>query len=238
MIISYDGTFFHGFQRQPNEITVQEVLETKLSIIFKSKITTHASGRTDAFVHAIGQVVHFDHEQNIPCDNLRKVLNKHIYPHIYIKDIEIVSDTFHSRKSAIKKEYHYFVSINEFNPLKANYCLFFHDRIDINNIREAMKYIVGTHDFKSFSKNNITKNTTRTIYSFDLIVKDGILEFIIVGNGFLHNMVRIIVSLMLKVGEGRFKPEDVERLMNERNRKAIPFVAQAQGLYLWKVYYE
>lgn len=237
MTISYDGTFFHGFQRQPKELSVQEILEAKLSIIFKSKITIHASGRTDAFVHAVGQVIHFDHEQLIPLDNLRKVLNKHIYPHIYVKDVEIKDENFHSRKSAIKKEYHYYVSINEFNPLKANYCLYFHDRIDINNIREAMTYIVGTHDFRSFSKNHLAKNTVRTIESFTLDIKDGILAFKIIGNGFLHNMVRIIIALMLKVGEGRFKPNDVKRLIEEKNRKAIPFVAQAQGLYLWKVYY-
>lgn len=237
MIISYDGSFFHGFQRQPNEVTIQEVLEEKLSIIFKSKIIIHASGRTDAFVHALGQVIHFDHEQFIPLDNLKKVLNKHIYPHIFVKEVQIVEESFHSRKSAIKKEYHYFVSINTFDPLKANYCLFFHDRIDINKIREAMTYILGTHDFRSFSKNHLAKNTVRTIESFELDIKDGILEFKIIGNGFLHNMVRIIVALMLKVGEGRFIPSDVKRLIEEKNRKAIPFVAQAQGLYLWKVYY-
>ena len=107
MIVQYDGSCFHGFQRQPDEISVQQVLEEKLAIIFKSKIVIHGAGRTDAFVHAKGQVVHFDNEQLIPCDNLRKVLNKHIFPHIYIRDISFVDNTFHSRKSAIKKQYKY-----------------------------------------------------------------------------------------------------------------------------------
>ena len=83
MIVSYDGSFFHGFQRQPDEISVQQVLEEKLALIFKTIIVIHGAGRTDAFVHAKGQVVHFDSDQFIPCDNLRKVLNKHIFPHIY-----------------------------------------------------------------------------------------------------------------------------------------------------------
>lgn len=238
MIISYDGTFFHGFQRQPDEISVQQVLEEKLTIIFKSKVVIHGAGRTDAFVHAKGQVVHFDNDQLIPCDNLRKVLNKHIFPHIYVKEIKFVSKDFHSRKSAIKKEYRYLVSINEFDPLLSNYMLFFHDRININNIRSAMEYIVGTHDFKSFSKNKITNNTTRTIESFTLTVDKGILEFAIVGDGFMYNMVRIIIALMLKVGEGRFKPEDIKKILDGKERRLAPFVAAPQGLYLWKVFYD
>ena len=130
------------------------------------------------------------------------------------------------------------VSINEFDPLKSNYMLFFHDRININNIRLAMEYIVGTHDFKSFSKNKITKNTVRTIESFTLTVDKGILEFAIVGDGFMYNMVRIIVALMLKVGEGRFKPEDIKRILDGKERRLAPFVAAPQGLYLWKVHYD
>lgn len=238
MIISYDGTFFHGFQRQPDEISVQEVLEDKLLIIFKTKIVIHGAGRTDAFVHAKGQVVHFDSEQLIPCENLRKVLNKNIFPHIYINDIKFVPNDFHSRKSAIKKEYRYYVSMNEFDPHKSNYMLFFHDRINIANIRLAMEYIVGTHDFKSFSKNKITKNTVRTIESFNLTVENGVLEFSIVGDGFMYNMVRIIVALMLKVGEGRFKPEDIKRILDGKERRLAPFVAAPQGLYLWNVHYD
>ena len=238
MIVSYDGSFFHGFQRQPDEISVQQVLEEKLAIIFKTKIVIHGAGRTDAFVHAKGQVVHFDSDQLIPCENLKKVLNKHIFPHIYIKEIRFVPNEFHSRKNAIKKEYRYLVSINEFGPLKSNYMLFFHDSININNIRLAMEYIVGTHDFKSYSKNKITKNTVRTIESFTLTVDKGILEFAIVGDGFMYNMVRIIVALMLKVGEGRFKPEDIKRILDGKERRLAPFVAAPQGLYLWKVHYD
>ena len=238
MIISYDGSFFHGFQRQTKYISVQEVLEEKLSEILKLDITVHGSGRTDAGVHAKGQVIHFDSEQYVPPLNLMKILNKKVYPHIYVLSSEIVDETFHSRKSAISKEYRYYVSINTFDPLKVNYMHFFHDRIDISKIREAMTYIIGTHDFKSFSKNKTVKTTVRTIEEFELNIYDGVLEFRIKGTGFMYNMVRIIVAIMLKVAEGKLEPYDVKRIIDGKERTLAPWVAPASGLYLWKVYYE
>lgn len=238
MIISYDGSFFHGFQRQTKYISVQEVLEEKLSEILKLDITVHGSGRTDAGVHAKGQVIHFDSSQYVPPLNLMKILNKKVYPHIYVTSSEIVDESFHSRKSAISKEYRYYVSINTFDPLKVNYMHFFHDRIDISKIREAMKYIVGTHDFKSFSKNKTVKTTVRTIEEFELNIIDGVLEFRIKGTGFMYNMVRIIIAIMLKVAEGKLQPSDVLRIIDGKERTLAPWVAPASGLYLWKVYYE
>ena len=238
MTISYDGSFFHGFQRQTKYISVQEVLEEKLSEILKIDITVHGSGRTDAGVHAKGQVIHFDSSQYVPPLNLMKILNKKVYPHIYVTSSEIVDESFHSRKSAISKEYRYYVSINTFDPLKVNYMHFFHDRIDISKIREAMKYIVGTHDFKSFSKNKTVKTTVRTIEEFELNIIDGVLEFRIKGTGFMYNMVRIIIAIMLKVAEGKLQPSDVLRIIDGKERTLAPWVAPASGLYLWKVYYE
>lgn len=238
MTVSYDGSFFHGFQRQTKYISVQEVLEEKLTEILKTNVTVHGSGRTDAGVHARGQVIHFDSTQYVPPLNLMKILNKKVYPHIYITSSEIVDESFHSRKSAISKEYRYYVSINTFDPLKVNYMHFFHDRIDISKIREAMTYIVGTHDFKSFSKNKTVKTTIRTIEEFELNIKDGILEFRIKGTGFMYNMVRIIVAIMLKVAEGKLEPSDVLRIIDGKERTLAPWVAPAAGLYLWKVYYE
>lgn len=238
MTVSYDGSFFHGFQRQTKYISVQEVLEEKLTEILKTNVTVHGSGRTDAGVHARGQVIHFDSTQYVPPLNLMKILNKKVYPHIYITSSEIVDESFHSRKSAISKEYRYYVSINTFDPLKVNYMHFFHDRIDISKIREAMTYIVGTHDFKSFSKNKTVKTTVRTIEEFELNIKDGILEFRIKGTGFMYNMVRIIVAIMLKVAEGKLEPSDVLRIIDGKERTLAPWVAPAAGLYLWKVYYE
>ncbi|HHU24142.1 MAG: tRNA pseudouridine(38-40) synthase TruA [Bacilli bacterium] len=238
MIISYDGSYFHGFQRQKDYLTVQEILEKAISEIAKETVTVKSSGRTDTGVHALGQVIHFDILNKIPPKNFAKVLNKKLYPHIYIKEAQIVDDLFHARKLAVKKEYHYIVSLNEFNPLEAMYKHFFHNRIDIAKIKEAMTYIVGKHDFKTFNKNKQIKNTVRTIESFELEAKNNELIFKIVGDGFMHNMVRIIIALMLKVGEGKYEPSEVKQMIEGRNRKLVPYVAPANGLYLVKVYYD
>jgi len=237
MIVQYDGSCFHGFQRQLGYNSVQETLEKTLTEILKTEVVIKSAGRTDAGVHALGQVVHFDSPQLVPEKNLKKITNKKVYPSIYIKDVQYVDDNFHSRISSIKKEYRYYVSINEYSPLKAKYVHYFHNRIDIEKIRKAMTYIVGTHDFKSFSKNHVIKNTVRTIELFELNVNDGVLEFRIIGNGFMYNMVRIIVALMLKVGEGKFAPEHIKTVLEGKERKFAPYVAPPQGLYLWKVYY-
>ncbi len=237
MIVSYDGSYFHGFQRQSKLISVQEKIEQVLSEITKEEIKIHGAGRTDAGVHAYGQVVAFNTTRIIPPENFQKILNKKLYPHIYIRTIKIVDDHFHPRIDAIKKEYHYLVSINRFDPLKVNYQYYFHDRIDISSIRKAMEYIKGTHDFKSLCKTTDEKNTIRTIEEFDLEVENGILEFTIIGDGFLRNMVRIIIALMLRVGEGKIKADDVLKILEGKSRKLAPWVAPACGLYLWKVYY-
>lgn len=238
MIIQYDGSKFHGFQRQKNYNSVQETLELTLKEILKTDVVIKGAGRTDAGVHAVGQVVHFDSEQLVPEKNLKKIVNKKVYPNIYVKSVEYVNESFHSRVSSIKKEYRYFVSLNEFSPFKAQYLHYFHNHIEIDKIKEAMKYIVGTHDFKSFSKNHVIKNTVRTIELFELNINENVLEFRIVGTGFMYNMVRIIVALMLKVGEGKFAPEYIKSVIEGKDRKFAPYVAPPQGLYLWKVYYE
>ena len=185
MIVQYDGSCFHGFQRQLGYNSVQETLEKTLTEILKTEVVVKSAGRTDAGVHSLGQVIHFDSPQLVPEKNLKKITNKKVYPNIYIKDVEYVDESFHSRISAVKKEYRYFVSLNEYSPFKSKYVHFFHNRIDIDKIKEAMTYIVGTHDFKSFSKNHVIKNTIRTIELFELNVNDGILEFRIIGNGFI-----------------------------------------------------
>ena len=237
LTISYDGAYFHGFQRQKDLISVQEEIEKALTIIMKEPITINGSGRTDAGVHAKGQVIDFKTIQNVPCKNLIKIMNKRLYPHIYVIDAEVVDDNFHSRIYAVRKEYHYLVSINTFDPLKANYITFFHNRIDIEKMKKAMTYLVGEHDFRSFAKTQDDDNTIRTIESFELDVNDGILEFKIVGNGFMRNMVRIIVAVILRVGEGKLQVEDVRKILEAKSRSKAPWVAPAQGLYLWKVEY-
>ena len=237
LTISYDGSYFNGYQRQIGLPTVQGKIEEALKIIFKEDITIKSAGRTDTGVHAINQVAHFDSDINVPIKGLKKVLNKSLQPHIYIKDINIVDETFHARLSATSKEYHYYISTNEYNPLKSSYVYYYNHNIDIDKIKKAMNCFIGTHDFKSLSKGHDKEETIRTIYSFDVAEKSGVYEFIIIGNGFLRNMVRIIMAILLKVNENKISIDDVTKIINEKNRKTAPWLAPAEGLYLFNIFY-
>lgn len=237
MIVSYDGAYFHGFQRLTKLTSVQAVIENALSQIFKQSIVIKGAGRTDAGVHAKGQVVHFDSEQLIPPENLQRVLNKMVLPHIYVLNISIVDESFHARISAIKKEYRYYICTGTIDPTKTAYCLYYNYPLDIEKIKEAMQYFIGTHDFKSFSKASEKENTVRTIELFELNINNDMLEFRIIGDGFLHNMVRIIMALLVKVGSGKKTPADVKTILTSGDRRLVPFTLAPQGLYLWEVSY-
>lgn len=237
LTISYDGSCFHGFQRQNNKVSVQETIENALKIVFKKDITIKSAGRTDAGVHALNQVVHFDAKSSIPLIKLRNVLNKIIAPHIYIKSIEVVDEAFHSRLSPHIKEYRYYISTNEFDPLKSNYLYFYPFLLDISKIKEVIKLFIGTKDFKALSKRHEKENTIRTITSFEVNQTDGIYEFIIKGNGFLHNMVRIMIAIILKVNENKISTDDVKKIIESCDRKTAPWCAPANGLYLYNIYY-
>lgn len=237
LTISYDGSYFYGFQRQTKLTSVQQVIENALSIIFKDEILIKGAGRTDALVHAYGQVAHFDHVQFIPLDKLKKAINKIIAPHIYIRNIQIVDETFHARISAKVKEYRYYISTNEFDPLKSNYIYFYNKKIDIEKIKSAINEFIGTKDFKSLSKGHDKENTIRTIYSFTVNENNGEYEFIIKGNGFLRNMVRIIIAILLKVNEDKVKIEDISKILTDTNRTKAPWTAPANGLYLYNIEY-
>ncbi len=237
LIISYDGSCFFGFQRQKDKVTIQSTIEQALAKIFKKNINIKSAGRTDTGVHAINQVCHFDSDQLIPTNQLQKVMNKMIQPHIYIKEIKIVDDKFHARLTPHKKEYRYYISTNEFDPLKSNYIYFYNYKIDEKKIKETLKLFVGTMDFKSFSKGHEKENTIRTIDSFEVNYQNGEYEFIICGNGFLHNMVRIMIAVILKVNEGKLDIEDVKNIIKSRDRKKAPWCAPANGLYLYNIIY-
>ena len=237
LTLSYDGSYYYGFQRQTKLISVQEEIEKCLNIIFKEEIKIKGAGRTDVNVHAIGQVAHFDSDLRIPLDRVKKAMNKILAPHIYIKEVEIVDDGFHARISAKEKEYRYYISTNEFDPLKSNYIYFYNQKIDLEKVKEALPYFIGTKDFKTLSKGHEKENTVRTIYSFTVNEKDGIYEFVIRGNGFLRNMVRIIIALVLKINENKITKEDIQTILEGKTRKLAPWLAPANGLYLYSIKY-
>ena len=239
-VVSYDGSLFHGFQSQGDLRTVQSEIENALYIIHKKNVTIYASGRTDALVHAQGQVFHFDSDIVMKEWNMKNAINTRLPKDIHIVSVEIVDESFHARFSAIKKEYHYKIALGEYNPLKRNYLYYTgypRNKIDYQKMEEASKIFIGEHDFKSFTKNHEIANTIRTIYSLDFVYEKDELIIKIVGNGFLHNMVRIIVGMLFEVGKGKMTKEGLQDVMRALDRTKAPKIAPSNGLYLYKVYY-
>ncbi|MDD3170727.1 MAG: tRNA pseudouridine(38-40) synthase TruA [Bacilli bacterium] len=236
--VSYDGTNFHGFQIQDDLRTVQKEIEDVLLIINKCKTIIYPSGRTDTGVHAYGQVFHFDSDIIMGCWNMQNAINSRLPKDIYLTKVEKVDDSFHARFNAVKKEYHYMIDFGEFNPLYRNYRYYCHFRnIDRQLLEEVAKSFVGKHDFRSFTKNKKLLNTTREIYSIDFFWDKDLLTIKIIGSGFMHNMVRILVAMWLEVGRGKYSKEQLKVITEEKNRVFAPKIAPASGLYLYKVYY-
>ena len=237
--VCYDGSQFHGFQTQDNLRTVQIEIENALQIIHKKKINIFACSRTDAGVHAYGQIFHFDSEIDMPEWNMKRAINSRIPDDIYIKKVEKVSDEFHSRYQVSKKEYHYLIDIGEYNPMQRNYRYYpIYRNTNIDAMEEASKIFIGKHDFKSFTKNHQIENTVREIYEISFERVESLVTIKFVGNGFLHNMIRIIVGMLLEVGWGNLTKEDLKVILEKKNRTLAPKIAPASGLYLYKIYYE
>lgn len=240
MTFSYDGTFYDGYQIQVNKKTIQKCIEDKLTMINSNKyVHISASGRTDKGVHAINQKAHFVLDKNInPC-TLKKSLNKLLPNDIYIKDIVLVNNNFHARFNVIKKEYEYKINLGEYDPLNSNYIYQYNKSLDIDFMKKAASYFIGTHDFKSFTKIDTEKeNYIRTIYEINLKLENNILLINFIGNGFLRYMVRNLVGTLINVGEHKINPEDINTILNGKDRKKAGIKAPACGLYLKNVYYE
>ncbi|WP_171014975.1 tRNA pseudouridine(38-40) synthase TruA [Culicoidibacter larvae] len=243
-IVQYDGSRFAGFQRQPGLRTIQGTIEAALKKLFSAEVIIHASGRTDAGVHAMAQVFHFDMPFDIPEENIKLALNRMVMPDIYITDVFSVNDEFNARFDAVAKEYRYKI-INlknqPFLPMKNDYYSYVNMDLDHEKILAAIPLFIGEHDFASFASLRRSKHTTtwRTIhrleYYFDA---DGNYEFRICGSGFLRYMVRTIVGTLLQVGSGRFTIEDIEDMFAAPDRRKAGKSAEPNGLYLWRVWYD
>ncbi|MCC8353590.1 tRNA pseudouridine(38-40) synthase TruA [Bacillus sp. AF23] len=240
--ISYDGHLFKGYQVQPGKRTVQDELEKALAVLHKSKdrIPVVSSGRTDSGVHAAGQVIHFDTPLSIPAERWPYALNALLPDDIAVKTAEIADDGFHARFSAVKKEYRYFVYTEKYpDVFKRHYAYHFSYRLNVQNMREAAKHLLGTHDFTSFcAAKTEVQDKVRTIYELEWTETDGGLQMRITGSGFLYNMVRIIAGTLLDAGIGKISPDDVKSMLEAKNREAAGRTAPGHGLYLWNVYYD
>ena len=166
-----------------------------------------------------------------------RALNSLLPDDIYILESHEVHPEFHSRYHGKVKEYRYQLSLNNYDPLRRNYVYYHRRPLNVENMREAMKYLLGTHDFTSFCGNLDDVDKVRTIYQAELMEDEGELTFIFVGNGFLRYMIRIMVGTLIQVGEGRKKPEDIKTIIDAKDRRLAPLTAKPQGLYLQRVDY-
>lgn len=237
--ISYDGTNFAGYQVQPNLRTVQSAIEAVLKKMHNKDIRITASGRTDAFVHALGQVIHFDTSLNIPAEQWKRALNTQLPDDISIVQVEKVADNFHARYDVTKKEYRYRISTQkDVDVFKRLYTYHYPYELNMEKMKEAAVYFVGTHDFTLFcSARTEVVDKVRTIYEVRMEQQGDEIEIAFVGNGFLYNMVRILVGVILAAGQGRIEPHEVKDVLEKQDRKLSTRTAPGHGLYLWKVYY-
>lgn len=241
MNLSYDGHNFMGFQRQSGNIrTIQGVLENTISRIFNDDITITASGRTDAGVHALKQVVSFECKKEVlDLDKLRYSLNCMLPQDIHINKVMQVNDDFHPRHNVINKTYQYKINMGEANPFYENYRYEFKRKLDLELIKLAVKEFIGEHNFKNFTtKEEDNHEFVRRIDDIFIENKGDVVTFTLIGNGFMRYMVRMIVGTLIMVG---LKKEDylfVRNKLKESPRNVVIYKAPPQGLYLVDVKYK
>jgi tRNA pseudouridine38-40 synthase len=239
--IEYDGSDFHGWQRQPNVRTVQGALEEALGRLFCMRVEIDGTSRTDAGVHAIGQRASFAGTFGIPTDRIKFAANNMLPDSIHISKVEEVPERFHARFDATGKTYRYVIrNTQDKNVFDRNYCLYVGPALDLEAMKAAALQFVGTHDFKSCQASGGPEklSTVRTISELE-IDKDGDkITIEVTGDGFLYNMVRIISGTLVEVGLGRIRPDQIKDILLSKDRAKAGYTAPPQGLYLVQVYYE
>ena len=239
LVLSYDGSRYKGWQKLgKHELTIQEIVETTISKVLNCPVEIHGSGRTDAGVHARGQVA----DVKIPFllkESFRDEVNEKLPEDIRILEVIRVSGEFHARYNATAKEYRYYVDTKEKQSVfSRKYACHFPEELDMKAMRATVAYLMGTHDFTSFTDDKTNKDKVRTIYDIQILEKNRVLEFIYQGDGFLQHMIRILTGTLLEVGSGKKKPEDMETILESKERAKAGFMAPAKGLFLEKVNYE
>lgn len=238
--IEYKGTNYCGWQIQKNGLSVQQVLQSLLQDILNQKINLIASGRTDSGVHAKNQYAHFDYQGSFDMQKLPYALQGYLPKDISVKNAWVVDDDFHARYSVKSKTYHYQLYVSEVSlPLYEDYYVLLKQMPNLNLMKRAVKYLIGKHDFTSFctSRKIDGENNTRTINFIKICKQKNMLTIKINGDGFLHNMVRIIVGTLLDVGFGKIEPSKVKDILEMKNRIYAGKTAPAKGLLLYDVQY-
>lgn len=242
-VISYDGFAFSGFQRQPHARSVQEEIEKTLTRLNQGNpVTIHGAGRTDSGVHALGQVLHFDLLQARDEEKLRFALDTQTPEDIDFIRVEQVSEDFHSRYNKHSKTYEFLVDIGRpKNPMMRHYATHYPYPLEISRMQEAIKKLIGRHDFTGFTASGTdVKDKVRTITEARLEVdeKRQILMFTFSGNGFLYKQIRNMVGTLLKIGNGRMPVEQIELILEKKDRSLAGPTASPNGLYLKEIRYE
>ncbi len=240
IIIEYDGSQYCGWQRQNNDPTIQETIEKALMKMTDQKISVIGSGRTDAGVHAYGQVANFKCDTKLTANDFLGGLNSLTPENIVISACEEVSDEFHARFSATSKIYQYRI-LNRTNPaaIMRQYAWHIRKALDLDAMRTALPHLIGSHDFKAFEGAGSPRaHTIRNVLNAGLTNdSDGNIVFEIEADGFLRYMVRNIVGTLVEVGFGKISPDDVKHILNSRDRTRAPATAPAHGLFLKTVKY-
>lgn len=235
--VAYEGTNYCGWQIQPNGITIEEVLNRELSRFFKEDIKVIGASRTDAGVHAMGNLAVFDTSSKMPGEKVSYALNVSLPADIRILASMDVPSDFHPRHCNSTKTYEYHIYNDKIeNPLRRNFCAFTYYDLNVEEMQRAADYLVGEHDFKSFCNiHTAVKDTVRTIYAINIDKQDKELVITVQGNGFLYNMVRIIAGTLMEVGSGLRKADEIPTILEAKNRETAGKTAQARGLMLKKI---
>ena len=236
---SYDGTNYSGFQKQKGLETIEEKLEeaaTKINNGIETHIT--ATGRTDKGVHALCQYAHVDIGVNINEKKLKRAFNSNLPDDIHVIETSIVDDNFHARYDVKEKTYKYIINTGEYNPLERNYVFQYNYKLDIDNMKKAITYFLGEHDFRAFVTDNKEKeNCVRTITKVDIKEDKDKITITFRGNGFLRYQVRNMVGILIKIGENKLSPDSVKKIIESKDRTKAGKTAPAEGLYLVDIKY-
>ena len=239
LTIEYDGTSYGGWQKQKNNRTIQQCIEEAIKLLTGEDVELIGSSRTDAGVHAKGMVANFITNSQIPADKFREAINTKLPDDIGIIKSEEVDRNFHSRYDSKGKTYCYTL-VNRYEKvcIGRNYVYQVRDELNYNLMKEAAKYFLGKHDFKAFKTNGSSvKTSVRTINGLELELKGDVIKIFVSADGFLYNMVRIIVGTLIEVGKGKIKPEDIESIIRNGDRSKAGPCVPPNGLVLEKVFY-
>ncbi len=240
-IVAYDGFDYYGYQKQHHEPrTIQNEIEMVLSKICKEKITIFASGRTDRKVHALGQVFHFETNQNIPTDALLKAMNSGLNQAIRILKITRASKNFHARYSVKKKQYLYQIkNAQDLSPFEARYFALVKENLDFDLLHQAAQLFIGTHDFRNFTLNKPSEvlSFEKTIYQIQIHQRKNEIRILFEGSGFLRAMIRMMVGAMLAIASQKKEMQYLIDLLNLKSQEKCSYKAKPEGLYLKKVIY-